>query len=651
MVHQLLRVVGIVFFLSLTSADAAVPKLKKADVRKTMEEMFKYHVEYQRFSPLLIKRAFKVYIEQFDPERIYLLHDEVKPFLELTEAQIAAIVGRYYKDDYSDFRALDKTIAGSIKRARKWRQELERALVLNAPEPKQIPSETYAQYAKDKEELKHRIDQKVVRFLFLEKQEDKRAAWTPKRREKIFSLWERRSAKTEDPYIAQANLYEHSQTLHILKAMAKSLDAHTSYFSPEEATELRTSLEKQFEGIGVMLRESVDGVVIIDTIKGGPAAKCGQIVAGDLLVAVDGKSMVGTSYDEVLGHMKGNGSKRIRLGLKRFSEDGKEKNFDVELTREKIIMQDERLQYTSEAFGEGIIGKLTLPAFYESEDQSSCEADILAALRSLKKQGKLLGVVLDLRENSGGFLGQAVKVAGLFISSGVIVISKYARGEVQYLRDVNARVYYNGPLIVLTSKGSASAAEIVAQALQDYGVALVVGDERTYGKGSIQFQNVTDDNASAFFKVTVGKYYTVSGRSTQIEGVKADLVVPTIYSAYNIGERYLEYPLPNDRVPSAYVDPLTDISPLNRRWFQNNYLPNIQKKESSWVKMLPYLKVNSSHRLANDPNFKVFLKTLDDVKTDPNRATRVKANWGPEDLQMREAVDILKDMILLQNQT
>ena len=202
-----------------------------------------------------------------------------------------------------------------------------------------------------------------------------------------------------------------------------------------------------------------------------------------------------------------------------------------------------RRQYSFERYADGIIGKINLPSFYESAEGLSCEADLKAALRDLRKQGDLKGLVVDLRENSGGFLHQAVKVAGLFVSSGIIVISKYAHGETQYLRDIDGKSYYSGPLVLLTSRGSASAAEIVAQALQDYGTVLIVGDDRTYGKGTIQYQTVTDVSAATFFKVTVGRYYTVSGRTTQIEGVIADIQVPTYYSALAIGERYLQYPL------------------------------------------------------------------------------------------------------------
>jgi carboxyl-terminal processing protease len=247
-----------------------------------------------------------------------------------------------------------------------------------------------------------------------------------------------------------------------------------------------------------------------------------------------------------------------------------------------------------------------------------------------------------MRENSGGFLTQAVKVSGLFMSSGVVVISKYAHGMTQYLRELDGRSYYSGPLVLLTSRGSASATEIVAQALQDYGLAMIVGDDRTYGKGTIQYQTVTDPRATNFFKVTIGRYYTVSGRTTQIEGVKADIVAPTIYSALPIGERYLEFPLRSDRIPSAYTDPLVDVEPRNREWFQKNYIPTLQKKLSVWTQMLPQLKANSADRIAHSQEYTLFLKTLSE-----NKSSLLELKQQG-DLQMAEAVHIVKDMNVLQ---
>lgn len=633
------RILFFILLLSVETVFASPRPLKNRDIRPTMQEIFNYHVECKELSQLLVKRSFKIYIEQFDPLRIYLLQDEVKPFLELSQEQVNGTIKRYYKDDFSDYENLNKIIVNSVNRAKKLRQQIAKEMILGY-EKGQSKGETHLYYSKSEEELKARIRMILARVLEEDKLLGGPSNPSPERKEKVFALYERRLQRQEVAYTSKEKR-EHYQSMLILKAFSKSLDAHTAYFSPEEAYEMRTSLEKQFEGIGVVLKESVDGVVIAGVVKGGPAERSGQIQAGDLLVEIDKKKLAKVSYEEVLLLLQGKGQKEINLGLRRTTNEG-EQEIKVALLREKIVMQDDRLQYKAEPFGSGIIAKLTLPSFYESEDDSSCEKDIRNALRDLRSQGKLLGVVLDLRENLGGFLSQAVKVAGLFMTSGVVVISKYADGEVQYLRDIDGRVFYNGPLVILTSKASASAAEIVAQALQDYGIAVVAGDERTYGKGTIQLQTVTDPHAKAFFKVTIGKYYTVSGRSTQIEGVQSDIHVPTEYCIYNIGERYLEYPLPNDKVSPMYADPLADVDALNRRWYQKNYLPYLQKKESLWYQLLPVLKANSNHRIESDPNFKLFMQSIGD-KTSHRSSPR---NWGVEDLQMIEAVHILKDMII-----
>jgi carboxyl-terminal processing protease len=132
----------------------------------------------------------------------------------------------------------------------------------------------------------------------------------------------------------------------------------------------------------------------------------------------------------------------------------------VKLVREKVVMQEDRVKYSWVPFGSGILGKIEIPSFYESSDGSSCASDLKHALHELKSQGALVGVVLDLRENSGGFLNQAVKVASLFMSGGVVVVSKYAEGQMQYLRNTDGKIFYQGPLLILTSKASASAAEL-----------------------------------------------------------------------------------------------------------------------------------------------------------------------------------------------
>lgn len=629
---------------------AAPSKLKTIDVRSMFEEMLNLHVEYKEFSPLLAKRSVKLFIEQFDPYRVYLLASEVQSYLDMDDDQLSKVADQFYADDLSIYAHLNKIFQKSVQRARDLRAQVVKEIISSQEEIPVAQSELYSTYAKTPAELKARFKKQMLNILASEKKMGQGVNWNVEQKQKLFNLWEKRFARSENTYVVNNSkaLTEHYLSMHVLKAQSKSLDAHTSFFSPEEAFEMRASLEKQFEGVGIVLREGINGVMITSLVKGGPAERCGKLTVGDLLVEIDGKSIDSSSYDDVLGRLKGERGTKVVLGVKH--SDQKSPVDRVELVREKIVMQDERVQYTYEPFGEGIIGKIVLPSFYESGGNSSCEKDMREALKGLKKHGELLGLVIDMRDNSGGFLNQAVKLAGLFISSGVIVISKYSKGEMQYLRDVDGRIYYDGPLVLLTSKASASAAEIVTQALQDYGTAIIVGDERTYGKGTIQYQTVTDDQAENFFKVTVGRYYTVSGRSTQIEGVKADIVVPTEYAPYNIGERYLAYPLKNDQVPPAYVDPLTDVDPKNKLWFQKNYLPNLQKKLSIWTQLLPQLRANSSYRLSHNKNFAYFLKTIKQDGAEDPSDSRLKENFGVEDLQMDEAVYIVKDMISLKDE-
>ncbi|NGX26161.1 MAG: Tail-specific protease [Chlamydiae bacterium] len=636
-----------VLFLSFCAFLHGQLELKKTDVRDTIEEMLALHVEHQKIHPLLYARAMKIFIEQFDGAKMYLLDGEVKAFLKLSEKKLEKGIKLYQANDLAEFDRINTQIKKAITRTQKWREEIERELTLSAIDVKPTRGETYLSYAKDEIVLKTRIRKILIRILIEEKRINQMEEWSPKDREKIFTLWEKRFQRKEADYVSQGDEKEHYLALHSLRALAKSLDAHTAYFSPEEAREMRTALEKQFEGVGVVLREGIHGIMIEDLIKGGPAERSGKIFAGDRIVQIDGESISTKTYEEILKSMQGKGNKELRLGLQRGSDP---KIHEVYLLREKIIMNDERLQYTSHPYADGHIGMLTLTAFYEGGHGSSAESDMRDAIKKLKKEAPLKGIILDMRENAGGFLTQAVKISGLFITKGVVVISKYSRGEIKYLRNLDGRLFFDGPLIILTSRASASAAEIVAQALQDYGVALIVGDKETYGKGTIQYQTITDKEAKNFYKVTVGRYYTVSGRSTQIEGVKADIVVPTIFASYKIGERYLEYPLPSDQVAPAYIDPLTDIDFRNHAWFQKNYLPNLHRPGDHWAKALPILKENSTYRLANDRNFSQFIEMQDKIKGRSARTFQRISNppWGDEDLQMAEAINIMKDMLLIQ---
>ncbi len=642
------------FFFIAVVLEANSSLLTSSDVRKVMGQLLEYHVEEKEMNVQLLERSLKIYINNFDPSYGYLLMEEVYPFIQANPQFLHVVLHDYQLNRFPTFFALNATIQKSIHRAREWRAQWEKNPKKIIADAKLVDfdKEVEKDFCRTQAELYDRHYQRVLKVVAYQMRELGSAAYEGKEA-KLISLCEKQIALSENDYLGLNDLgysvsqakQEHLVILRTIKAMAHSLDAHTAYYSPEEAYAIKVQLEKGMCGIGVVLREGMEGICVHDVVKGGPAARSGAILAGDSIVEIDGNKVEGISFQHVLEIMRGKEGSKIILGIKR-AKSGAHHVEQVELVRAKITLEDSRVDVKAEPFGDGYIGRITLHSFYEGEDGVTSEKDLRNAISELRQKGPLYGVVLDMRENSGGFLTQAVKVSGLFISCGVVVISKYSDGSIKYYRSVEGSRFYDGPLVVLVSRGSASAAEIVAQTLKDYGVAVLVGDDQTYGKGTIQHQTLTSDKALSHFKVTIGRYYTVSGQSTQIEGVKADIRVPTPYQYEKMGESFLEFPLPSDQVAPAFDDHLTDLDPFARKWFQRYYKPILQVREEKWRKMLPVLIENSKKRLNDNRNFQIFLKQI------KKEVKPIKTlEYGSNDLQMEESVNIIKDMIFIQNQT
>ena len=615
--------------------------LKSSDVKRTMDEIFTYHVEHKALDPLVVQRSFKIFIEQFDPDRVYLLNSEVKPYLELSSRQIEQIISDYKKGNYSSYVALSEVFDRAISRSRGIRAGVEAEFVTmqGLPEDKNY-SRSYIDYATSEAQLKRRTKEQLIRYANRAGRQQEITHWNTMLKERAFAFYEGKMRHRESQYINEGNgVNEHFLTQHILKSMVRSLDAHSIYFSPDEAISLRTSLQKEFHGVGVVLQETFNGVIVTDLVLNGPAAKSGNVQKGDLIVAIDDRSIEGVFYEEALKEMQGPLGTNVKLTLKR-----DERLHNVSLQRQKITMDAERLSYTVEPFADGNIAKITLPGFYDNGAGLTAANDLKKAMQEIEAMGPVYGLVLDLRDNSGGFLTQAVKVAGYFVPKGVIVISKYSDGEVRYFRDLDGRNFYDGPVVVLTSKLSASASEIVAQALQDYGRAPIVGDTRTFGKGTMQYQTITDERASRYYTVTVGRFYTVSGRSNQLEGVKADIVIPSMYAPYNIGERFLEFPVSNSNLGFSLFDSQIAQEQKANGFKQNSPVPYLIK-ESRWNRMMPILRKNSARRLTENASFQAFLQ-YSNPETRP-ASNNAEVSFGEEDLQMEESVNIVKDMIWL----
>lgn len=633
--------------------------LQPKDVNKIMQQIFDQHVDKKEISDSILIKSFNVYVDQFDPKRIYLTEKDVQPFLQLSQAQVAHIMSQYKNQQYSEYQDLNNTIQASILKSRKMREQILRE---NAPQLFQASSKLSVTeyedwrdpdlkraFVKDDAQLKERIRQEIVQFIAGERKRYGDAVLMSHQAQ-TFQILEKKLREHENQYLfvlengqpmAEAEK-QNAFSMHILKSLANSLDSHTTVLNSSEAYDMRLRLEKKVEGVGIILQQSNDGSFIISQLlRGGAALKSGQVSLGDKIVEINGQPTQKMALDHVTELLQGKNGTKLALLLQRSAGDVK-KNIKVQLENETIDINEDRVQVSYEPYANGIIGKIKLDTFYQSESGITSENDVRAAINKLEKQGNLLALILDFRENSGGFLSQAVKVAGLFISNGVVVVSKYFNGEEHFYRDMDGKIAYDGPLIILTSKVTASAAEIVTQALQDYGVAIIVGDTHTYGKGTIQSQTVTGDQSATYFKVTVGKYYTVSGKTPQIQGVIADVVVPSQFVHDNIGEEYLEYSLKSDVIAASFNDSLTDVPANLKSWYLHYYVPTMQHQKNQWRSMIPDLKKSSEYRIATNKDYQIFLKGSS-ANIPTSRRSHV------EDLQLSEAVNIAKDMVTLQS--
>ena len=356
-----------------------------------------------------------------------------------------------------------------------------------------------------------------------------------------------------------------------LDALAQAYDPHSEYLSKADLKNFSINMGLSLVGIGAMLRTE-DGYAKIESlVPGGPAQTDGRLKVGDRITAVAQGSGEFTDVrdmrlDKVVEQIRGKKGTKVRLLVIPADSPDPSKRKTVELVRDEIKLKDQEARadviIKKDENGEPVkLGWITLPSFYADMDkhQKSTTKDVLALLKRLKKEN-IGGLVVDLRRNGGGSLEEAIALTGLFLKSGPIVQTKGSNGNIVVSSDPDPSIAYNGPMIVLTSRQSASASEIFAAALQDYGRALIVGDKNTFGKGTVQtileigrFTSLlgTRSQEDGALKLTIQKFYRVAGGSTQLHGVASDIVLPTLSDLPEFGEGALKNCLPYDEVPKA----------------------------------------------------------------------------------------------------
>src|SRR5881398_386574 len=505
--------------------------------------------------------------------------------------------------------------------------------------------------AKIKELLKQPIDFKSNATVELSRQ---KAPW-PKDEAEADQLWRGRIANE----LLQEHLSEHpiepspqlvtrrydrlARNVHeqdkdeqiklFLDALAQAYDPHSEYLSKADMKNFSINMGLSLVGIGAMLR-SEDGYAKIESlVAGGPAQVDGRLKVGDRITAVaqgqtDFVDVRDMRLDKVVEMIRGKKGTRVRLLAIPSDAPDPSQRKNVDLVRDEIKLKDQEARadiiIKKDADGNPVkLGWLTLPSFYADMDRhsKSTTKDVVALLKRLRKEN-IAGLVVDLRKNGGGSLEEALSLTGLFLKSGPIVQTKDYNGSIRVSSDPDPGIAYGGPLIVLTSRQSASASEIFAAALQDYGRAVIVGDKNTFGKGTVQtildIGNYTSllgsrSHKDGALKLTIQKFYRVAGGSTQLHGVASDIVLPSLTDLPEFGEGALKNALPYDEVTKAKFT----------KWSDNHSL------------FIDQLRRRSEERVKDDPEFHYVMEDMDRLrhKVDENR---ISLN---EDLRKKELAD------------
>jgi len=399
-----------------------------------------------------------------------------------------------------------------------------------------------------------------------------------------------------------------------MNAYAESLDPHTSYMAPTSADRFKQEMSQSVEGIGALLREEDNYIKIVEVIPGGPAFKGKQLKKEDKIIGVaqgdDGKfvDLVGWFVDDAVKLIKGTKGTVVRLQVLSADALSSTPPKEIRLVREKIKLEDSRAKKEIVSVNTGNkdykIGVIDIPLFYrdfegaqqKEKEFSSTTRDVQKLITELQAES-VDGIVIDLRNNGGGSLTEAVSLTGLFINKGPVVQVKEGQGDIQVETDNDPMVAYNGPMAVMVNRFSASASEIFAAAIQDYKRGIIVG-EQTYGKGTVQ--TLIDLNQWApketdqlgQVKLTVAKFYRINGSSTQLKGVMPDLELPSAFKVNEYGEGSQPSALPWDQIASSKYESANNIND----------------------KIVGQLRDKYKSRLKSDEELKTLVKTLDEFK-------------------------------------
>lgn len=593
----------ILLIYGITSADNRIGK-DTVITRIMLQALENWHYSEVRLNDSFSQKAFNLFIKRLDPNKRFLLKSDItqlKQYQNKIDDELRA--GNHELPDQA-WAIIKKRI---VKVQTYYQEILKHPFDFSEDEKLELDTDK-KDYCSDEAEqkelwrktLKYRT---LVYYMSLEndqkdktKSEAKVQTFQPEleaqAREKLS-----RSLKREFQMLLKEN--NDDQLEQYLNAIAGSLDPHTTYFLPEQAEEFETDLSGTLEGIGAILEEDGEYVKVNEIVPGSAAWRQGELKAGDLIMKVGqaNEEPMDISFmpvTEVVKYIRGKKGTEVRLTVKK--PDGR--IMVIPIIRDVVVIEEAYAKsaiINNQQLGKKF-GYIYLPSFYhdyKSKNGRSAAADVHNQLMKLKAE-KVDGVILDLRNNYGGILDDAVAMSGLFIKSGPVVQVKSGTGHIEVLNDPDQKIIYSGPLVVLINSLSASASEILAAALQDYDRAIIIGGPTSYGKGTVQVITDLDRFLGKEYsvikpigslKLTIQKYYRINGGSTQSEGVSADIPLPDVNESLD-REKDQDNALSWDTISSTYF----------KKWSSGQYdFKQIKARSAERVKANPSFKLISEH--------------------------------------------------------
>ena len=613
------KVLLLAVFVAIASCSFTTKKFDNPEKDKLLIDLITYVLEKGHYSPKDINDAFskniyRNFIAGVDPLKRYFLMSDIEEFKRYE----TSIDDQIKIKDVTFFNLVYSRLSQRIAEIEKmYPTILEQSFDYKMDEELNVDYDKIA-YAKDKKALKNRW-RKQLKFSTISnyydlieengtvlneasEKEQNEDDQKPKTISEIELEARENTKNSMSEYFDFVNDLESKDYFAIfLNVIVEEFDPHTNYFAPSDRDRFELQMSGKLEGIGARLQKKNDYIKIVDVISGGPAWRGEHVEVGDMIMKVkqekekEAVSVVGMRLDDAVKLIKGPKGTKVILTIKRVDGSIEEEI----IIRDVVEIEETYAKSTLIKKGDKNYGLIDLRQFYfdmQNYKERNAASDVKKEILRLKDEG-MEGLVIDLRGNGGGSLRTAVDMAGLFIKEGPIVQVASSGSKKEVLEDQDDKIVWDGPLVILVNELSASASEILAAAMQDYKRAIVIGSKQSYGKGTVQ--NLLDLNQwlrnndmgdMGSLKLTTQKFYRVNGGSTQLEGVKSDVVMADRYSYINIGEKDYDNPLPYDKIEPAdyevwngYLDYEKIIKKSMERMAKSEQLRLIDEN-AQWIK-------------------------------------------------------------------